>query len=141
KLSFTANYENCDYIHGNTSDLPIGRYFTFELYKTANNQLIKDGIIGNGYIFQLDEFDPNDTYYLKIVENGSGLNCPGTDYQQPSEAIITPQINWVHESEPIHKNNKQAGHLRVKAISLDEDSDGEAEIRRRFEYKNFSDPS
>src|SRR5690606_37700028 len=58
-----------------------------------------------------------------------------------SEAIITPQINWVHESEPIHKNNKQAGHLRVKAISLDEDSDGEAEIRRRFEYKNFSDPS
>src|SRR5690606_105174 len=36
KLSFTANYENCDYIHGNTSDLPIGRYFTFELYKTAN---------------------------------------------------------------------------------------------------------
>lgn len=135
KLTFATNYENCGYVPGNHGSTPIGRYYRFQLYNQTTNQIIKEQIIDRHAIIQLEEFDSQSSYYIKILEF-SGGGCES----QPAEIRITPQINWIHESEPIYKKNKNAGHLRVKAITL-HDATGDTLIKKRFEYKNFTDSS
>lgn len=132
-----ATHESCN--PGN--EIPIGRFFKFQLYRDNDIPVGTNQVIEAGTVYQIDESDiiPGSTYYLKITANGSyNTQCPDPDPN--GSVIITPQINYIHESEPIYKKNKNAGHLRVGAITL-HDSDGTLKIKRRFEYKSFADPS
>lgn len=142
QLIFGTNHANC---MGNTEGVPIGRYYIFELYKEngENDILISTTTpyIENAFTYQLNGFDDiNANYYIKITAKGGGYsptNCP-RPVPDNVKILLNTHLLYVHKTDPIYKKNKNAGHLRVGAITL-HDEGGDTLIKRKFEYKNFSD--
>mgnify|MGYP000845254660 CR=1 FL=1 len=111
-------------------DLPGANveYYRLELYRgsTQIRQFFKDGT------YQIDQFDPNFDYYLKIVKVGN----PECSWGTIPVSYVNVSLEWVQESisYPVNRN---AGTLRVSSIVL-KDETGNPQIKRSYHYRDFN---